>query len=202
MPITTPLLRMSELDAINRILVSTGHTPVSSIVDTGNADVEQARDTLHATSREVQEQGWHWNTQLNYRLQPDVNSRIILPSNTLRVDSLYGINVFERDGYLRKAERVVGENPDEFTDDIYVDLVEFLAFTVIPSAARWYITVKAARRFGDSNTRSSVVSRFTQNDELEALAKLQEADNENADFNIITGTQSRYNIVWRSPGAF
>ena len=51
-----------ELPAINQILASVGQAPVTTL-DQTNPDVAIAYDTLLQVSREVQSEGWTFNTE-------------------------------------------------------------------------------------------------------------------------------------------
>ena len=56
----------SELTAVNRILASVGQAPVTSL-ETTNPDVAIAFDTLTQVSKEVQAEGWSFNTDINIK---------------------------------------------------------------------------------------------------------------------------------------
>ena len=57
---------LSELDSVNQMLLAAGITPVSTVDSTidnnKNIDVIQAKQLLNFTSREVQTEGWYFNT--------------------------------------------------------------------------------------------------------------------------------------------
>ena len=62
-----------ELPAVNEILASVGQAPVTTL-DQTNPDVAIAYDTLINTSREVQSEGWLFNTEEYYPMTPDANA--------------------------------------------------------------------------------------------------------------------------------
>ena len=74
-----------ELPAVNEILASVGQAPVTTL-DQTNPDVAIAYDTLLNVSREVQAEGWTFNTEEFYELIPDANGEIIIANNILQID--------------------------------------------------------------------------------------------------------------------
>ena len=66
-----------ELPAVNEILASVGQAPVTTL-DQTNPDVAIAYDTLLNVSREVQAEGWTFNTEEFYELSPDENGEIVI----------------------------------------------------------------------------------------------------------------------------
>jgi len=179
---------MTETQAVNLMLMSAGLTPVNSLDIAGIVDVEKAKDILLNTSREIQKNGWHFNTERNYKLLTDPNKHISLPTNCLQIDSIRdsaGIDVTIRGTQLRKVERVDGEDPTEFDEPVHVDMVVFLPFEELPEAARWYVAVKAARRFAVSATASATLYQFSKEDEMEAKMDMEEADSFTGDYSIL-----------------
>ncbi len=75
-----------ELPAVNEILASVGQAPVTTL-DQTNPDVAIAYDTLLNVSREVQSEGWIFNTEEYYPLDIDqTTGEVTIPSNALQVD--------------------------------------------------------------------------------------------------------------------
>ena len=74
-----------ELPAVNEILASVGQAPVTTL-DQTNPDVAIAYDTLLNVSREVQAEGWTFNTEEYYPMTPDANGEIIIANNILQID--------------------------------------------------------------------------------------------------------------------
>lgn len=65
----------TELDAINLILSSIGEAPVNSLTESESIDVDNARSLLDTVSRNIQRQGWQFNTLTNVTVMPDTNSK-------------------------------------------------------------------------------------------------------------------------------
>jgi len=74
-----------ELPAVNEILASVGQAPVTTL-DQTNPDVAIAYDALINTSREVQAEGWTFNTEEFYELTPNSAGEVVIPNNVLQLD--------------------------------------------------------------------------------------------------------------------
>ena len=91
---------MTELEAVNVLLTTIGEQPINTLSGNQTTDVTIARQVIKEVSREVQSQGWHFNTEENVTLVPDsVNSHITVPIDVARIDSKYK-NVVIRSGKL------------------------------------------------------------------------------------------------------
>ena len=53
----------SRLPAVNLILASCGQAPVTTLLDQTNPEVTIVNDTLSQVSKEVQSEGWTFNTE-------------------------------------------------------------------------------------------------------------------------------------------
>jgi len=178
---------MSYLDAINEILLNAGQLPVNSLVSVPSVD--KATAILNSTSRQVQSQGWNFNTDKSLSLPPDASGNIIVPQDTMTVDTVgsdLNTGVTLRGNILRKTNRYDGTDPEFFSAAVFVDLVHYFDFEVIPQVARYYITIKAARRFADSFLASGTIHNFTAQEESTALQDLEEAEGAEGDFNMLT----------------
>lgn len=177
-PYTTPT---SLLEAVNTCLRVIGEAPVSTLIGGGgSADVESAFQVVQAVNREVQAEGWSFNTEKALPIQPDVNGWIMLPVNTLRLDATdvdRGVDVVMRGNRLYDKTN----HTFVFTRAIKVDVVVLLGFDDLPEYARNYITIKASRRFSDDELVSDTVHRFKEADEQTARMALEKADTEDDD---------------------
>jgi hypothetical protein len=170
---TTPL---TELDAVNIILKNDGEYPVSSLDEGGFSEAATAQETLTEISRSVQDGGWAFNTDYRRLLTPDsFTSEITLPTDTLWVRPAYttaGRPLVERNRRLYDLE----ENSYSFTSPVYVDICQMLEFVELPSAARYYIAIRASRVYQARSTGSGSQNNMTDDDEREARAALKRAD--------------------------
>lgn len=180
---------MTKLEALNEILINSGLLPVNS-ESAGSPDADKASILLESASRQIQSEGWDYNTDRNLKLVPDATAgHIIVPLDTMGLDtvgtSAY-IGITLRDNQVRKTDRYTGEDPTVFTSPLYVDLIHYLDFERIPQSARYYITIKAARRFADSYLTSGTVHGYTAQEEMEALHAMNEAEGAEGKYNMLT----------------
>jgi hypothetical protein len=54
---------MTELEAVNVLLTTIGEAPVNTLTGNQVTDVTVAKQVLLEISREIQSQGWHFNTE-------------------------------------------------------------------------------------------------------------------------------------------
>jgi len=174
----------SKLDAINSMLIGVGEAPVNTL-NSGLQEAEIAAITLTTVSREVQSSGWTFNTDIKTTLVRNTANNIVVPLNTLRVDTLGMKRRYDTDVVLR-SEKLYDrtKNTFEFTADIEVDIVLLFDFEELPEIARRYIALRAGRKFQENTIGSSEMTQLQWKDEQQALFSLKEADAEAADFNI------------------
>jgi hypothetical protein len=182
--VATSLTTTTTLEAVNQMLFAIGEAPVNRVEDNGLVDAAVALRTLVNVSREVQKDGWHWNTETNFSIAPDTDGNIKLPANTLKVDTTgtdADIDVAWRG--TRLYDRV--NHTYAFSRPLFVDLVVMLDFEELPEAARNYIVLRAARRFQQNSVGSVELSGFQQQDEMRALVALQNHEAETADYRML-----------------
>lgn len=177
-PFSTPT---TMLEAVNRCLLAIGEAPVSDLTDSStSADVESAFAILQSVNREVQVEGWNFNTEERIAIAPNSDGHLVLPEGTLRVDSTYlsrDIRVVMRGArlYDRRNHTYV------FSDPVVCDLVVLLSFEELPEYARRYITIRAVRQFSDDEMASDTIHKFKKDDEDEARIAMEQFDVEDDD---------------------
>ena len=159
----------TELEAVNECLENIGQAPVNTLAGDLGVDTQIALNYVTKTNRELQSQGWYWNTDQNYKLSPNVDGDILLPANTLSVRS-YGQDV--RRNLVQRGSRLYDRDNQSFTytTAVYVELTLGLDFTDLPETARRYIALRAARLFQDRIEGASDSGDFE--DEKRAMAGL------------------------------
>ena len=101
---------MTELEAVNVLLTTIGEQPINSFSGNQTTDVTIARQVLTEVSREVQSQGWHFNTEPEVSLVPDsTNKHIIVPIDVARIDSKYKNVVITSTSAKKIQQRVLNE---------------------------------------------------------------------------------------------
>ena len=184
----------TELEAINIMLAAIGEAPINSLTDTLPVDARTAQNTLSEVNKEVQSEGWSFNTEIDVTLTRDGSNQINLPVNILRVDPNIHqhptIDPIQRGLKLYDRQK----NKYEFDEDLICTVVYYRDFDEITEQARRYINIKAARIFVDRLIGDQGLRTYTQEDETRARAILTESDYANADHNLLRGDPSLTNI--------
>ena len=189
----------SELEAVNTILSAIGEAPVNSLTGTLPIDATQAQNLLKEISRETQSWGWHFCTFYDYTLSLDVDSKIPLAVNIMRVDldinkySPATYNVIKRGGFLFNKK----DNTYVFDKALDAEVILFLPFDELPENARRYITIRAARIFQDRLLGANTLHGFGIVDEQNAMAVLKQEEMDTADHSIFNNLDS-YSIINRN----
>tara|TARA_R110002153_G_scaffold29434_2_gene90433 strand:- start:6218 stop:6814 length:597 start_codon:yes stop_codon:yes gene_type:complete len=184
----------TKIEAVNVCLTNIGEAPVASLAGL-QVDAQVASSIIDEVSREVQSNGWHWNTEI-HTISPDISNQILLPANTLRVDTAgknKSIDVVQRGMKLYNRK----DNTYTFSQTLDLHLTMILDFDEIPEAARRYITMRSSRVFQERTLGSESLSKFNRSDEQQAWALLQHEEAETGDHNMITDSYSTYTTVAR-----
>lgn len=184
MPIVNP---MTELDAVNDMLMSIGQSPVNTLQVTGIKDVAIAQQRLQRALRTLLTRGWWFNTDEEYELTPDVDGQIIIPPTALKVDST-SANVTER-VHPTKGRCLYDrdENTFDFTEAVTVRVIWGFEFEEIPQTARDYVATAAGRRFQSKTIGSQILDRFELEDEEKAWTLLIREERASRKTNFFTG---------------
>ena len=177
----------TELECINIMLAAIGEAPVNSLTGTVPVDVRMAQSTLTEVNKQVQSEGWSFNTELDVTLTRDANNNVVLGTDVLRVDAQThdhpSIDPIQRG--LKLYDRK--NNTFIFDEDLKCTVVYFRSFDELPEQARSYMTIKAARVFVDRLISDQSLRTYTQEDEIRARSVLMETDLSNADHNMLIG---------------
>jgi len=180
----------TELEAINIMLAAIGEAPINKLTDTLPVDARLAQSTLAEVNKEVQSEGWSFNTEIDVTLTRDGSNHVAISTDTLRIDPNIHqhptIDAIQRG--LKLYDRL--NNKYEFDEDLICTVVYFRTFDEIPEPARRYITIKAARVFVDRLVGDQGLRTYTQQDEIRARSILMETDLANGDHNILRGDPS------------
>lgn len=157
----------TTLQAINQMLTGIGQAPVVSL-DIANPEIATALSILESVNREVQGEGWHFNSEINYPFTPDANDEIIVPSNVLQISDNKNSNVQQYQTVLRGGKLYDKVNHTyKFTSPAPVrcDVVWLFDFEDLPQVFKDYITQRATRVFAGSSVGSKEMFQFNQQDE-------------------------------------
>ena len=177
MAIPTTVDTDTELSAVNSILGAIGQSPVTTLGETSDGHVTYANpeiafiyNILTEVNKDVQNEGWIFNTEYNVEKQPENTTKhITIPSNVLRYD-IHGDNVDRSRNLVRRNGRLydtLGENPkDEFDNNLFLDITWLWPYEDLPPAFKRYIISRASVRAS---------TQLVSNPELVKLLQLQEA---------------------------
>jgi hypothetical protein len=172
----------TELAAVNQILGAVGQAPVTTL-DQTNPDVAIAYDTLIEVNREVQSEGWTFNTESEYPFTPDNNGEILIPTNVLQLDlsNLYenmGVEVVRRNGKLyNKTDHVF-----TWTIPVKCDVVWLFDFNDLPTSFRDLVIARASVQASTKMVGDSTVYQMLQQKEAMARANVMEYECNQGDY--------------------
>lgn len=196
----------TELDAVNTMLIGIGEAPINSLDTASTDDVAIAKKMLAELSREVQSDGWDFNSETEFPLTRNSSNEIVVPPNVLSLDvsdvmaGRYDVTVRGRKVYDKTNHTFT------FTEDLKIDVVWLLDFEDIPETARRYIALAAAERFQKRVLGSTNVDRGLKEDLAMAQAIFMGDEGKRADDNILSGnwgvaaTLSRTTILQSGTG--
>ena len=186
---------LSELEAANIMLSTISVAPVSTLEVPGDLNVSVAKQILYNTAREVESYGYYFNTDAKYPLARDTDDEIVLPRNVLFVSvdrdfwsydaTLRGLKLYNR-----------SEQTFKFDKDLTGSVTFFLEWDDLPQPARQYIAIKAARKFQLRMLPDEYTSKYSQQEELEAKAQLEDYDAMERQYNL-ADSNPVFNILAR-----
>jgi len=200
----TTQTRTSELEAVNTILSTIGEAPLNTLTGSLPVDGTIAKNVLSEVAREVQSQGWHFNTHTNVTLSRDTDNKLPLATNVVRVEldptkySKGQYDIVQRNNVLYN----LAKNEDTFdTNFEKVKVVYLLPFDEIPEQAKRYITIRSARIFHDRTLGANTLHKFSLEDEEKALMILKQAEAQTGDYTIFDTPEQAYTVV-RNNGVY
>ena len=175
-----------ELPAVNEILASVGQAPVTTL-DQTNPDVAIAYDTLINVSREVQAEGWTFNTEEYYPMTPDANGEIPIANNILQID-LHDEkdNSYETVRRSGKLYEKINHTYDWTTltgwDTVRCNIVWLFDWVDLPRPIQDYIVAKASTVVSTRIVGDPQMFRILQAKELDNRAKAMEYECNQGDY--------------------
>ena len=179
----------TNLSAVNSILGSIGQAPVTNLDLTGNPNPEISfiYNILTEVNKDVQNEGWHFNTEYHIKLTPeDTTKYITLPNNTLRYDIHDGLVDKSKDVVVRNGRLYdLADHTDEFDTDIYIDAVTLYEFNDLPNCFQRYITYRAAVRAATQLVSNPQLAQLLAQDEAKSRAACMEYECDMADHSFL-----------------
>ena len=180
----------TELEAINKVLQMTGEAPVNSLV--GQVGIaKQAQDALNGAIREVQSEGWTFNTDYEKDLVRNAADEIELGFSTTRVyidPYLYPeYDIILRNGKLYDRKKQLYT----FTEDLKGDVTTILDWLELPEHARRYIMVRAGRQLQEATVGSEDYAKINLTAELEARSHFLEEETTRDEHSMLRGNTNQ-----------
>jgi hypothetical protein len=176
----------TQLQAINQLLSGIGQAPVVSL-DVANPEIAIALNVLDSVSREVQGEGWHFNTEVNYPFTPDNSGDIYVPANVLQLSDNKFANTQKYQTVLRNGklyDKINHTYTFPVGETIKCDVVWQFDFEDLPQVFKDYITQRAARVFAGRVLGSQEMVSFNSTDEGVLRANCIAYDTSSSDVNI------------------
>jgi hypothetical protein len=176
----------TRLQAINQMLSGIGQAPVVSL-DVANPELALAMEILDAVNHEIQGEGWHFNTEVNYPFTPDVNGNISVPQNVLSISDNKTSNVQKYQTVLRSGklyDKVNHTYTFPTGSPIKCDVVWLFDFEDLPQVFKNYVTQRAARVFAGRALGSTEMVNFNAQDEGILRANCLAYDTNTSEVNI------------------
>jgi hypothetical protein len=168
---------MTELEAVNILLSVIGESPVDSLSSTSANEIIEstvARRVLSEVSRDVQAEGWSWNTDRNVALTKNSSNGFTLPSNQLR--ATFSSSLYPGMQLTCRGNRVYDRDKQSFTFSettlTVSELVTQLDWDDLPHQAQQYATIRASRIFAGRFVNSNAIYAYTTEDEQYARSML------------------------------
>lgn len=190
MPMIAP---MTELEAVNEMLMSIGQAPVSTLNVSGIHDVNIAKAELLKVSRRIQSRGWNWNSDDDYKLNPDADGVVLVPTGALRVDAEDPFDNFVVRRHDTKGLALYNRDENTFVfpvgTPVPVKVVWGYAFEDLPETARCYIATSAGRKFQSRVIGSQILDAFQAEDEMRAWVLLEREERASRDTNVFRASR-------------
>lgn len=173
----------TKLEAINTILSCIGQAPLNTLEGTKSYFTIAAEKLLDSETKRIQMQGWDFNSEEHYELQPNDNNHIEIPENLILVKfpTDYKNRFVVREGKLYDKFK----HTYEITRPLRCSVVWYFKFDDLPEVAQQYATISAAYKFVKRELGADKASQYTQEDVMEARVALEQHELEIGEYTMI-----------------
>ena len=181
--------------------MSVGESPVNTLT-VQSPEVAIAQKTLRQVCREVQAEGWMFNTENEYPITLNSDNHCLIPADVLQIDINHFKHFNDFDVVRRNdngTEKLYDLIKHQFNFDntsenkLYVDIIWMRSFEEIPQVFKDYVTIRASRIASNRMVNDPNASELIGTDENLARAIAVEYDTKQADYNIFNDQQYRTN---------
>lgn len=175
----------TELDAVNQILSAVGQAPVTTL-DLQNPEVAIVLTTLRDVNKQVQSEGWVFNTERKYVLSPDsVTKEIEFPTNALSIDTNVDEHRADYDPVRRNGKLYDRLNHTfEWNGDIHADIIWYVAFDDVPPVVQNYIIARASRLSATKMIGDREINSLLAEQEIQTRSAALEDECNQGDYSI------------------
>lgn len=176
---------MSKIDAVNIVLSSIGSAPIDTLDENDDVDVDNILRLLDRVSRQVQMQGWDFNTYSEYTMTPDALTKKILWNN-----SIIKYKSTDSNTYVKRGDYLYNMTDSTFLFAKAIELKAIIAvdFEDLPQAFIDYVTAKVAVEFQARYLGDTDVSQ-------DLMSELQEAAQGLTDYDLNMGSYNMLNLA-------
>jgi hypothetical protein len=176
-----------ELPAINQILSTCGQAPVTTL-DQTNPDVAIAYATLLQVTREVQAEGWTYNSEFHVVFTPDTNNEIPIANNILQLKLSKNSANMQYDA-VRRSGKLYDRIHHRYTwedhpDGVECDVVWEFDWTDLPEPIQNSIVARAAAIVSQRIVGDTAQYEMLQQQEAYARALAMEYETKQGQFTI------------------
>ena len=172
------LLSLTKLDAINLMLAAIGSDPVNDIDET-DVDVANALRLLEDTSRNLQRQGWDFNTA-EYTMYPNQDNKIRWIDTILKFTSDDG-------AYVKRGEFLYDNTNMTFyfKNKVVLNVVIAVDFEDLPDCFKRFIASKAALQFSQRYMGDPTTVETLQYDVQDSWSQIVQYDMDMGNYNML-----------------
>ena len=182
----------TELSAVNSILGSIGQSPVTTL-NFENPEVGFIYDILTEVNKDVQNEGWHFNTEYHIATDPDASGYITLPNNCIRYDIHDGLKDKSKDVVIRNGRLYdLVNHTDVFSETLYLDMVTLYKFDDLPNVFQRYITYRASSRAAAQLVSNPSLVQLLQQQESQSRAACLEYECDKGDHSFFGLSHENY----------
>ena len=186
-----------ELPAINQILSSCGQAPVTTL-DTTNPDVAIAYDTLLQVNKEIQSEGWTFNTEYHYKMARNSSNEIEIPNNMLQIKLTENsanteFDCVRRSGKLYDRQHHTYDLSEIAGAEVECDIVWEFDWVDLPEPIQNFITSRAATLVSQRIIGDQVQYQMLQQQEALARATALEYETQQGQFTFFGHPQGQQN---------
>ncbi len=187
----------TKLESINDMLQTSGYMRETALPST-RTEVIAAEVLLDSVDRNIQMEGWHFNSQYNQTFSPNAGNEVDLDADIFEVNESSGNDSpIRRDpmsptDLAKRGLRLYNAETDSYTfeSDVLLNVIRQVAFTDLPQYARAFIVARASRMFYANNRGRDLPS--AQEFEMRARASFMASENRNASFNMFNGPDTNW----------